>query len=159
MMIAEHLRSADERRSSRRSSSRGSTRSRERGYEMMASLQTAGVYNLSAPVLGPGRQGYRRADHPLHHAGQLSVRARHHHDDQLLQSAAGEAFAARRLGCEADQLNSYLNDEFLRENANFKRWRIAAMIIDTHLHIDRPVARCAIHGLPGVPALEPGLFL
>jgi DNA-binding IclR family transcriptional regulator len=26
---------------------------RERGYEMMASLQTAGVYNLSAPVLGP----------------------------------------------------------------------------------------------------------
>jgi DNA-binding IclR family transcriptional regulator len=26
---------------------------RERGYEMMASMQTAGVYNLSAPVLGP----------------------------------------------------------------------------------------------------------
>jgi DNA-binding IclR family transcriptional regulator len=26
---------------------------RERGYEMMSSLQTAGVYNLSAPVLGP----------------------------------------------------------------------------------------------------------
>jgi len=26
---------------------------RDRGYEMMASLQTAGVYNLSAPVLGP----------------------------------------------------------------------------------------------------------
>ena len=25
----------------------------ERGYEMMASLQTAGVYNLSAPILGP----------------------------------------------------------------------------------------------------------
>ena len=25
---------------------------RERGYEMMASLQTAGVFNLSAPVLG-----------------------------------------------------------------------------------------------------------
>jgi DNA-binding IclR family transcriptional regulator len=26
---------------------------RDRGYEMMSSLQTAGVYNLSAPVLGP----------------------------------------------------------------------------------------------------------
>jgi len=26
---------------------------RDRGYEMMASLQTAGVYNLSTPVLGP----------------------------------------------------------------------------------------------------------
>lgn len=26
---------------------------RERGYEMMASMQTAGVFNLSAPVLGP----------------------------------------------------------------------------------------------------------
>ncbi|WP_292636898.1 IclR family transcriptional regulator domain-containing protein, partial [Mesorhizobium sp.] len=25
---------------------------RERGYEMMASLQTAGVFNLTAPVLG-----------------------------------------------------------------------------------------------------------
>ena len=27
---------------------------RLRGYEVMPSLQTAGVYNLSAPVLGPG---------------------------------------------------------------------------------------------------------
>ena len=26
---------------------------RDRGYEMMASMQTAGVFNLSAPVLGP----------------------------------------------------------------------------------------------------------
>jgi DNA-binding IclR family transcriptional regulator len=26
---------------------------RDRGYEMMASLQTAGIFNLSAPVLGP----------------------------------------------------------------------------------------------------------
>ncbi|MEZ2126134.1 MULTISPECIES: IclR family transcriptional regulator [unclassified Sinorhizobium] len=30
---------------------------RERGYEMMASAQTAGVYNLSAPVLGPDGRG------------------------------------------------------------------------------------------------------
>lgn len=30
---------------------------RDRGYEMMASLQTAGVYNLSAPVLGPDGRG------------------------------------------------------------------------------------------------------
>ena len=29
----------------------------ERGYEMMASAQTAGVYNLSAPVLGPDGRG------------------------------------------------------------------------------------------------------
>ncbi|TIS76293.1 MAG: IclR family transcriptional regulator [Mesorhizobium sp.] len=30
---------------------------RDRGYEMMASLQTAGVYNLSAPVLGSDGHG------------------------------------------------------------------------------------------------------
>ncbi|WP_454857251.1 IclR family transcriptional regulator [Rhizobium binxianense] len=30
---------------------------RERGFEMMASAQTAGVYNLSAPVLGPDGRG------------------------------------------------------------------------------------------------------
>ncbi|KQV37533.1 MULTISPECIES: IclR family transcriptional regulator [unclassified Rhizobium] len=30
---------------------------RERGYEMMASAQTAGVYNLSAPILGPDGKG------------------------------------------------------------------------------------------------------
>jgi DNA-binding IclR family transcriptional regulator len=30
---------------------------RERGYEMMASIQTAGVYNLSAPILGPDGKG------------------------------------------------------------------------------------------------------
>ncbi len=30
---------------------------RERGYEMMASAQTAGVYNLSAPILGPDGRG------------------------------------------------------------------------------------------------------
>ncbi len=51
---------------------------RERGYEMMASLQTAGVYNLSAPVRRPRRPRPRRAHHPLHHAGQRARRARHH---------------------------------------------------------------------------------
>lgn len=30
---------------------------RARGYEMMASAQTAGVYNLSAPILGPDGRG------------------------------------------------------------------------------------------------------
>ncbi len=30
---------------------------RARGYEMMASAQTAGVFNLSAPILGPDRRG------------------------------------------------------------------------------------------------------
>ncbi|PZM10190.1 IclR family transcriptional regulator [Rhizobium tubonense] len=30
---------------------------RERGFEMMASVQTAGVYNLSAPILGPDGRG------------------------------------------------------------------------------------------------------
>ncbi len=30
---------------------------RERGHEMMASAQTAGVYNLSAPILGPDGRG------------------------------------------------------------------------------------------------------
>jgi DNA-binding IclR family transcriptional regulator len=50
-MIAEHLRS-NEKLTSRRNSSAGSIRC-ERGYEMMASAQTAGVYNLSAPILSP----------------------------------------------------------------------------------------------------------
>ncbi len=30
---------------------------RARGYEMMASAQTAGVFNLSAPILGPDQRG------------------------------------------------------------------------------------------------------
>ena len=52
MMIAEHLQSADERMQSPEFFAR-LDQIRDRGYEMMASLQTAGVYNLSTPVLGP----------------------------------------------------------------------------------------------------------
>lgn len=56
MMIAEHAKSKDE-------IGRGPEfyarldQIRERGYEMMASAQTAGVYNLSAPILGPDGRG------------------------------------------------------------------------------------------------------
>lgn len=52
MMIAEHLRS-NERSEQPAEFFRRLDQVRERGYEMMASLQTAGVYNLSAPVLAP----------------------------------------------------------------------------------------------------------
>ena len=52
MMIAEHLRS-NERADQSPQFFRRLDQVRERGYEMMASVQTAGVYNLSAPVLAP----------------------------------------------------------------------------------------------------------
>jgi DNA-binding IclR family transcriptional regulator len=41
---------------------------RQRGYEMMASIQTAGVYNLSAPVLGPDGKRHCRIDRSLYRA-------------------------------------------------------------------------------------------
>lgn len=56
MMIAEHLRSNEEMKLSPDFFAR-LDQVRDRGYEMMASLQTAGVYNLSAPVLGPDGRG------------------------------------------------------------------------------------------------------
>ncbi len=52
MMISEHLRSTETPLQSPEFFTR-LDKVAERGYEMMASLQTAGVYNLSAPVLGP----------------------------------------------------------------------------------------------------------
>jgi DNA-binding IclR family transcriptional regulator len=51
MMISEHMRSTDKPGLSPEFSAR-LDQIRDRGYEMMASLQTAGVFNLSAPVLG-----------------------------------------------------------------------------------------------------------
>ncbi|AZO74084.1 MAG: winged helix-turn-helix transcriptional regulator [Mesorhizobium sp.] len=56
MMIAEHLRSNEEMKVSPDFFAR-LDQVRDRGYEMMASLQTAGVYNLSAPVVGPDGRG------------------------------------------------------------------------------------------------------
>lgn len=56
MMIAEHARSKDEISLGPEFYAR-LDQIRERGYEMMASAQTAGVYNLSAPILGPDGRG------------------------------------------------------------------------------------------------------
>lgn len=56
MMIAEHARSKDEIALGAEFYAR-LDQIRERGYEMMASAQTAGVYNLSAPILGPDGRG------------------------------------------------------------------------------------------------------
>ncbi|MGB3646887.1 MAG: IclR family transcriptional regulator [Mesorhizobium sp.] len=56
MMIAEHLRSNEKIELPSDFFDR-LDQVRDRGYEMMASLQTAGVYNLSAPVLGPDGSG------------------------------------------------------------------------------------------------------
>ncbi|CCV06806.1 Transcriptional regulator, IclR family [Mesorhizobium metallidurans STM 2683] len=52
MMISEHVRSTDKAAQPAEFFAR-LDQVRDRGYEMMASLQTAGVYNLSTPVLGP----------------------------------------------------------------------------------------------------------
>jgi hypothetical protein len=52
MMIAEHLRSSERAEQPAEFFDR-LDQVRGRGYEMMASLQTAGVYNLSAPILAP----------------------------------------------------------------------------------------------------------
>ena len=52
MMIAEHLRSTDKPDQPKEFFER-LDQVRDRGYEMMASMQTAGVYNLSGPVLAP----------------------------------------------------------------------------------------------------------
>jgi DNA-binding IclR family transcriptional regulator len=56
MMIAEHARSREEVHLGPEFYER-LAQIRERGYEMMASAQTAGVYNLSAPILGPDGRG------------------------------------------------------------------------------------------------------
>lgn len=56
MMIAEHSRSEEDIRQSPEFYERLDN-IRARGYEMMASAQTAGVYNLSAPILGPDGRG------------------------------------------------------------------------------------------------------
>jgi DNA-binding IclR family transcriptional regulator len=52
MMIAEHLKSTDKPGLEPDFAAR-LDQIRDRGYEMMPSAQTAGVFNLSAPVLGP----------------------------------------------------------------------------------------------------------
>ncbi|MBX3528981.1 MAG: IclR family transcriptional regulator [Rhizobiaceae bacterium] len=53
MMIAEYLRSTEQPGQPPEFFER-LDQVRARGYEMMASMQTAGVYNLSAPVIAPG---------------------------------------------------------------------------------------------------------
>lgn len=56
MMISEHVKSRSDAALSEDFFTR-LDQIRERGYEMMASAQTAGVYNLSAPILGPDGKG------------------------------------------------------------------------------------------------------
>jgi DNA-binding IclR family transcriptional regulator len=56
LMISEHARSRDDIKPTPEFYER-LDQIRERGYEMMASAQTAGVYNLSAPILGPDGRG------------------------------------------------------------------------------------------------------
>lgn len=56
MMISEHVKSRSQVSLSGEFYAR-LDQIRERGYEMMASAQTAGVYNLSAPILGPDGKG------------------------------------------------------------------------------------------------------
>ncbi len=76
MMIAEQEGASDEQASPEDLEER-LAQIRQRGYEVMPSLQTAGVYNLSAPVLGGDGSRYRRVDLPLHHPAQPAEGPRH----------------------------------------------------------------------------------
>ena len=80
MMIAENIGSSRTNRPrSRRNSSPGSTRSASRGYEMMPSAQTAGVYQPFRTGPRRRRQGDRRADRaPISRSINAARRARHH---------------------------------------------------------------------------------
>ena len=71
---------------------------RQRGYEVMPSQQTAGVYNLSAPVLGGDGAAHRRAHLPLYRAAQPAEGARHSRNHR---DAAGDAAAALSLADRA----------------------------------------------------------
>ena len=95
MMIAENVRSSEKPAMSPEFFAR-LDQIRDRGYEMMASTQTAGVFNLSAPVLGPDGAGAGRADGALYPSRQpsRSPRCRDHRDDD--QGYRPPAVAARR---------------------------------------------------------------
>ena len=92
MMISEHVRSTDKTAQSAEFFTR-LDQIRDRGYEMMASMQTAGVFNLSAPVRSSDGKAIAALSIPLHHRRQRAFRARHHQDDR---AAAGHGSTSCR---------------------------------------------------------------
>ena len=71
---------------------------RQRGYEVMPSQQTAGVYNLSAPVLGGDGAAHRRADLPLYRAAQSAEGAGHSRSHRHAAGNGGGAVVAGHAG-------------------------------------------------------------
>ena len=97
MMIAEHLGSA-ERPAQPAEFFERLDQIRDRGYEMMASLQTAGVYNLSAPVLGPDGKAIAALTVPYITLVNCRRRSGHHAHDRAHPGDRGDALASRRIG-------------------------------------------------------------
>ncbi len=97
MMIAENAEErAEDMAPSHRISSNGSTRSATRGYEMMASAQTAGVFNLSAPVLGPDGKAIAALTCPYITLVNLPDAPDIDDARKMLVATTAEAVAARR---------------------------------------------------------------
>ena len=97
MMIAEHVTQHREAGASAEFFTR-LDQIRDRGYEMMALVQTAGVFNLSAPVLGSDGKAIAALTIPYITAGQRAVGARHHQDHRAVAGDRGKAVAAGRVG-------------------------------------------------------------
>jgi DNA-binding IclR family transcriptional regulator len=70
MMIAEHVRSAEEPTITPEFSAQLDA-IRDRGYEMMPSIQIAGVFNLSTPVLGPDGRAVAALTVPFIHLANV----------------------------------------------------------------------------------------
>ena len=107
---------------------------RDRGYEMMSSLQTAGVYNLAAPVLGPDGRAIAALSVP--YITLVNAPAA----PDITQTVALILRTAEKL--------SRLAGSDVKQSA-----RRGEMILDTHLHIiDRAALRYP--WLAGAPALD-----
>ena len=157
MMIAEHEREHRRADQSRGVLERGSTQIRERGYEMMPSQQTAGVYNLSAPVLGADGTGARRA-HRAPTSRRSTARRRPTSPDdrdccRRRPRPCRCGFAAGSTPSRKSRAHDfYLNDRFICDylrRGNFRGLQGAMQtpIIDTHLHlVDRDRAALSVAG-------------
>ena len=90
---------------------------RDRGYEMMASAQTAGVFNLSAPVLGPDGKAIAALTVPYITLVNVPSAPDITQHDPPAPEDRRAAVAAGRVGCERrPAVNSYLNGRFFRES-------------------------------------------
>ena len=145
MMISEHLRSTEKPEQPPEFFSR-LDQIRDRGYEMMASMQTAGVYNLSAPVLGPDGKAIAALTVPYITLVNLPSAPDITQTIELLLTTAEKL--SRLAGSDVKQiaLISRLNGQFFRGRV---RWPIGRTAHD-HRHASAhrgPVGACATPGL------------